>query len=211
MRGPLLALALVLTSAHPALAHAPAARDPGAPTQLIRGIPDVMQANSYSCGVGVAQAVAQFYGVWGYHAHHVGKLGTSEDAGTHPEAIARYLRGLGLDARVVEGLTVAQLRSHVDHGVPVIIDFQAWNADPRHDYAPEWEDGHYGVVVGYNRGHLFIEDPSLLGTLGWLSDAELDRRWRDYEDEEGKRRPYLRMGIVVRGRPKPPPPYTHID
>lgn len=206
-----LAAAVLATLAAPALAHAPAPRDPGPPTRLIRGIPDVMQANSYSCGVGVAQAVAQYYGVWGYHAHHVAKLGTTEAEGTHPAAIVRYLRGLGLDARIVEGMTLADLRRHVDAGVPVILDFQAWNEDPRHDYAREWEDGHYCVVVGYNRGHVFLEDPSLLGTIGWVRDAELLARWRDYENEGVKRRPYVRMGIVVRGEPAPPPARTHVD
>jgi uncharacterized protein len=202
----LIACLLTLAAATPGLAAGP-----GAPTRMLRGLPDVMQANSYSCGVGVVQAVAQYYGVWGYHADHVVKLGTTPEAGTHPARIVAYLRGLGLDARLVEGLTPRDLRRYVDAGVPVIIDYQAWNEAARPDYTRAWEDGHYSVVVGYNQGHFFIEDPSLLGTLGWLTDAELLARWRDYEVEHGKRREYQRMGIVVKGKAKPAPAYTHVD
>jgi predicted double-glycine peptidase len=184
---------------------------PGVPSRMLAGLPDVMQANSYSCGVGAVQAVAQFYGVWGYHETYAEALGTSSENGTHPRAIEAYLRKLGLDARLVEGLTIADLRRYVDAGVPVIIDYQAWNGGARPDYAHAWEDGHYSVVVGYNRGHVFIEDPSLLGTVGWLTDAELEARWHDYETEKGQRREYRRMGIVVRGKPVKGPAYTHID
>jgi predicted double-glycine peptidase len=170
-----------------------------------------MQANNYSCGVGAVQAVAQYYGVWGYHATHVKALGTTPENGTHPLAMVAYLRKLGLDARLEEGMTLAGLRRWVDAGVPVIVDYQAWNGGAHVDYAKAWEDGHYSVVVGYNRDHVFLEDPSLLGTVGWLTNAEFEARWHDYETEHGKRREYRRMGIVVRGKAQPQPSWTHID
>lgn len=182
------------------------------PSGRIERFPDTIQSNSYSCGVGAVQAVLQYYGHWGYQDGYAKEMGTSPEEGTNPASMVACLRRRGLDARVVEGLTAEDLRRHVDGGVPVIIDFQAWNGEANHDYSREWEDGHYGVVVGYEGDVFLIEDPSLLGTLGTLRADELERRWRDYENEAGgKRREYVRSGIIVRGQADPPPPLSPIE
>lgn len=181
------------------------------PAGRIERFPDTIQSNSYSCGVGAVQAVLQYYGHWGYQDKYAKEMGTSPEEGTNPASMIACLRKRGLDARLVEGLTVEDLRRYVDEGVPVIVDFQAWNGAADHDYSKEWEDGHYGIVVGYEGDLLLIEDPSLLGTLGTLRADELERRWRDYENEAGKRREYRRSGIVVRGKADPPPPLTPIE
>lgn len=159
--------------------------------------PDTIQANDYSCGVAAVQAVLQFYDQWGYADEYAREMGTTPEEGTHPGRMVECLRKRGLDARLVEGLTVDDLRRRVDEGVPVIVDFQAWGE--KQDYSREWEDGHYAVVVGYEGETFILEDPSLLGQRGTLTAAELESRWRDYETENGKRREYVRAGIVVRG------------
>jgi predicted double-glycine peptidase len=186
---------------------APAAR---AAHRLV-GIPDVMQMNDYSCGVASVQAVAQYYGTWGYQDEFARELGTTPKNGTHPSRIVAYLRKLGLEASLEEGMTIDDLKRQVDAGVPVIIDYQAWGEPAGKDYAKEWEDGHYSIVVGYSGDRLMIEDPSLLGTTGELTATELMTRWHDYETENGKRREYRQAGIVVRGKPVLQPALTHID
>jgi len=93
----------------------------------------------------------------------------------------------------------------------VIIDFQAWGDPEGKDYTEEWEDGHYGIAVGYDQNSLYIEDPSLLGTVGFLTHDEFLARWHDYEIEDGKRREYRNMGIVVTGDTEPQPAVTHIE
>jgi predicted double-glycine peptidase len=180
------------------------------PLKQLHGVPDVIQANNYSCGAGVVQAVMQYYGHWGYQDGYARELGTSPDQGTHPARMTEFFKKRGLDAELREGMTAADLRRHVDRGIPVIVDFQAWGK-PGLDYAHAWEDGHYCVVVGYDRKGFFLEDPSLLGTVGYLRTADFERRWRDYEIEGGKRRPYVRAGIVIKGKPKPPPRVSPIE
>lgn len=212
----LLALSSLTALAGAAFAAPPSripdgARAGGRPLAQIPGIPDVIQSNSWSCGPGVVQAVLTYYGVWGYQDDFAKEMGTTEDQGTHPARIAAYLRKWGLDATLREGLTTRDLRRYVDQGVPVILDFQAWNGTPGKDYSGEWEDGHYAVLVGYDRKGFYLEDPSLLGTRGYLAAADLDRRWRDYEIENGKRRPYVRLGIVVKGKRKLQPPVSPIE
>jgi len=181
------------------------------PSRLLERIPDVIQTNNYSCGVGVVQAVLARHGVWGYQDELARALGTSPEEGTHPARIVAYLHERGLEAELREGLTLADLRRFVDEGALAIVDFQAWNGGAGVDYAKEWEDGHYALLVGYGKDVFFLEDPSLLGTVGWVGAADLDARWHDYESEGGKRRDYVRSAIVVRGKGQPFPRFTHID
>lgn len=175
----------------------------------LENFPDTIQSNNYSCGVAAVQAVLQFYDHWGYADEYAMEMGTSPDEGTHPARMVDCLRKRGLDAQLAEGLTIDDLRRHVDSGVPVIIDFQAWGE--KKDYANEWEDGHYAVVVGFDGDTLILEDPSLLGQRGTMTTTELERRWRDYEIENGKRREYVRSGIVVRGPKTRPAPRTPVE
>lgn len=202
----LLALGLAL------LAASASARGAGPkPTKRVFGVPDVMQVNSWSCGAAAVQAVAQRFGHWGYQEPWARELGTSSEEGTHPRNMVQGLRELGLEAELVEGMTLDELRGHMDRGDVVIVDFQAWGEPLGKDYSKEWEDGHYGVAVGYSKKHLFIEDPSLLGTVGYLTFEDFESRWHDYENEDGRRREYRHMAIVVRG-PRPwQPRYTPID
>ncbi len=203
----------------PALASPPARipevqRGPGTgvrPLRALQGIPDVIQSNSYSCGTAAVQAILTYYGVWGYQDDFAKEMGTTEDQGTHPARMVAYLRKWGLDAAMRQGLTTADLRRYVEQGVPVILDFQAWGSPARKNYRNEWEDGHYAVLIGYDRRGFYLEDPSLLGTLGYLTTEDLERRWHDYEIEDGKRRNYHRQGIVVKGKRKLQPPVSPID
>lgn len=191
-----------------------------APLQ-VRNVPDVMQMNDYSCGVACVQAIAQRHGHWGYQADWAKELGTTPEHGTHPSKIARTLKRLGLDAKVREKLTVSELKAMMDRGDSVIVDFQAWAEEKRarhqqeiqrpHDYSKEWESGHYGIAVGYDATHVFIEDPSLLGTVGTVAWSDFEARWHDYEIENGKRREYHRMAIVVPGKGLPEQPFSPIE
>lgn len=209
---------------------AQAGQPPLQPEHWVDGVPDCMQMNNYSCGVGCVQAVAQRHGHWGYQAEWAQELGTTPDQGTHPVRIVRCLRHLGLDARLVEGMTAAELRREMDRGHSVIVDYQAWadgkggtgarggkdfhgptGARGAHDYSSEWESGHYSIAVGYSATHIFIEDPSLLGTTGVLTWNDFVTRWHDYEIENGRRREYVHAAIVVTKPPTPQPRFTPIE
>lgn len=180
-------------------------------TRMVEGVPDVMQMDESSCGVGCVQAVAMRLGHWGYQREWAESLGTTLESGTPPDGIVKGFLDIGVSAEVVEGMTLEALKDHLDAGRAVILDIQAWHGEPGYDYASEWEDGHYVVAVGYNDDLVFLEDPSLLGTLGYVTQAELAVRWRDYEVIDGKRREYVRSAIVVHGKPVFQPRFTHVD
>jgi predicted double-glycine peptidase len=178
-------------------------------------VPDVVQSNSWSCGVAVVQAVLQAHGISGYQDDYARELGTTRESGTHPSRIVALLRKHGLGVELREGMNTDDLRRAVDRGDLVILDFQAWREDARGSYETDWEDGHYAILIGYEGDRLLVEDPSILGAVGWLAEKELLDRWRDYELERGRRREYVRAGIVVRG-PVPGAPsarrrFEHVD
>jgi len=186
--------------------------NPLKPDFWVRGMPDAIQINSYTCGVAVFQSVAQYFNHWGYQEKYAKELGATPDDGTHPAAIVKGLRNLGLSADIREGLSLGQIKADLKAGKVVIVDYQAWNHKSKGKvYSTEWEGGHYSILVGYNSQLLFLEDPSTLGTIGYLTNTEFLDRWHDYETEGGKRREYVHMAIVIGGPPTRQPLFTHID
>lgn len=167
-------------------------------------VPIVRQATSYSCGAAAMQAVFQYWGVYdGSESGLYERLGTTEDDGTDPRAMARVARELGLEAELKEGLSLEDLRAALGEGRTVVLDLQAWEAedDPTPgDYRDNWEDGHYVVLVGMDRRFVYVMDPSLgTGGYGWMTIEELPSRWRDYEDRDGKLWRNERLGLIVSG------------
>lgn len=181
----------------------PACRPPAAELAL----PDVRQSTSYTCSAAALLAVLAYYGVEAREDRLAKELGATPEAGAPPPALVRVARGQGLTAELREGLTVDDLRRETRAGHPVVIAIQAWRDRPRR-YQDNWEDGHYVVVIGVEGDTVVVEDPSLLGSRGVLTRAELEERWHD---TDGKRR-YLRMGIIFGGRtPSPPPPRRPVE
>lgn len=172
----------------------------GRPPAELR-LPDVRQSTSFTCSAAALLAVLTYYGVESREDRLAKALGATPEEGAPPPAIVRVARAHGLTAELREGMSVDDLARETGAGRPVLIAIQAWQ-DRRRSYRADWEDGHYVVVIAVERERIVVEDPSLLGSRGLLSRAELEERWHD---TDGKRR-YLRMGIVFGGRSPAPPP-----
>lgn len=182
--------------------------------RMIKGLPDAMQMNSYSCGVGSVQAILAYFDpdrLWTYQKPLAKALGTTSRDGTSPEHIVAYLRSQGLKAEVRENLTIKDLEHYVDRKTPVILDYEAYGRKGV-DYSKDWADGHYSVVRGYDRDRIYLMDPSQMpGTNAYVTKAELGDRWHDRDFKDGKMHDYVGMGIVVHGRRKPPASAVHTD
>jgi hypothetical protein len=64
------------------------------------------------------------------------------------------------------------------------------------------------VVSGLDDKNVYIEDPSILGGIGYMSREEFVERWHDYETDKK----YNQLGIFICGeKPSPPPALLHID
>lgn len=163
------------------------------PQQLIE-FPDTRQSTDYSCGAAALQAVLYYYGTDKREDQLRKELGTTDKDGTEPNAIVRVARKHGLTAELKKNGTVDDLKKYVDKSVPVIVAFQAWG--DKKDYAKD-ENGHYGVVIGYDDRFIYIEDPSLLN-YGKIAIKDFEKRWHD-TDKNGK--PYEGLMIVMGGKP----------
>ncbi len=191
----------------------------GATAEL--ALPDVRQSTGWTCSAAALQAVLAYYGVDEREDRLSRELGATPESGAPPPAILRVARAHGLTAELREGLTVEELARAVAAGTPVLIALQAWGAPPASSrsvpqgregarYRDVWDEGHYLVVIGVTRDRqrVIVEDPSLLGSRGFLTRRELEERWHD---TDGKHR-YVRMGIFFGGRrPAPPPCLQHVD
>lgn len=160
-------------------------------------VPTDRQGKNYTCGQSVTGSVLSLYGVDKREDDLVKALhGTPKD-GTHPHAIARYVRTLGIEAEVRTRMTLDDLRAEVKRGNPVIVAYQAWGSKDS-DYTED-RNGHYGVVVGIDENFIYLMDPSIRIGYGYLTVEDFEKRWHDTAKFKGENRPLPQLGIVFSG------------
>jgi len=196
---------VVATAVSCARATAVSVGDPGV---VKAPVPIISQASSYSCGAAALMAALIYFGVFdGPESDLHASLAVTPQEGTHPDRIVAVARARGLTADKRTGLTLADVEQALAQGAVVILAIQAWpeqsQTSPRDAGAWEarWEDGHYVVAVGLDDRNLYVMDPSVRGSYGFIPRAELLRRWHDFEITGGRRVEYDRLGIVIRGKP----------
>ncbi len=182
---------------------------PASESALFSGIPDVRQSTNYTCGAAALQAVLAYWGTSEREDRLVARLHCTPELGTHPDDIVRVAREFGLRAELREGLKLDDLEAALSKGVTVIVDLQAWRQSQNRPWTEIWDDGHYMVLLGMDRKNLYFEDPSLLGSRGYIPRQEFLERWHDYEGLPPLKvtdRAYVHMAIFIQGdRPVPQP------
>ena len=191
------------------------ATSPSLPAPLLATVPDVRQSTGYSCGAAALQAVLAHWGISEREDRLMARLHTTPEQGTHPDDIVRGAREFGLRAELREDLGLADLESALAAGSTVIVDLQAWRDGDATAWTELWDDGHYMVLIGMDGRNLYFEDPSLLGSRGYIARAEFLDRWHDYEGDEpldpGDRK-YVHAAIFIRGdSPNRPAPFTPVE
>jgi len=149
--------------------------------------------------------VLAYWGVDVRESTLIKALRTDVKNGTHPEDIIRVAKDYGLRAEMRDGTGISDLRNAWRNEIPVIVDIQAWPDNPK--IAPawenDWEDGHYVVVIGIDDRNIYVEDPSLLGSRGFIPQPEFLKRWHDYEGEPPynprKDRTYIHLALFIEG------------
>ncbi len=115
-----------------------------------------------------------------------------------------------------ENTTLADLRANIKNKYPTMVAIQAWlDSYQPSDWNTNWEDGHWVIVIGLDDKNIYFEDPSLLGTRGWLTQAEFLARWHDYIGDapccDIYDKTFTQLSITVKGKPVKSDLYTHID
>jgi predicted double-glycine peptidase len=158
-------------------------------------LPNIRQTTDYTCGAASLLSVLNYYGL--YEDSEIAlanELATSIDWGTDPINIIKVASKYGLKTHEFKNMTMKQLEGFIKSGVPVIVAYQAWS-DSELDWSACWEDGHYSVVVGHDKGNIYFEDPSLgAGEVGFIPRAEFIDRWHDV-DHDGE--PLYQYGLAL--------------
>ena len=201
----LAASAVLLATGTPAPESSPA---------ILAGVPDVRQAEYYSCGASSFQAVLSYWGLDAFETDLRAHLNTTPVHGTYPWDMVRVAETLGLEAEWKENLTIADLEASLRDGVPVIVDAQRIK-EPNKTWEESWATGHYMVVIGVDDRSVYLEDPDMLGTRIVMDRDEFVQAWHDYEGElpSGPETPkYYGLGVFIRGEaPAERPAFTTWD
>ena len=158
-------------------------------------LPDVVQATDYTCGAAALLAICRYYGVGPGSEHGVVEDMHFGKAGSDPKHVLRAVVKYGLAHEEFRPMTTQQIRLCLDRERAVMMMLQAWADPPRSSYADDWEDGHWIVAIGYDAEGIYFEDPSLTGTRGYLTDAELHERWHDIEGKDNHH--VERYGVAI--------------
>ncbi len=156
--------------------------------------PEIRQTHDYDCGAKAIESVLAYYG-FDISESEIIKISGTKKTGTSPRGIIKTFKKFGLKCRE-DQLTINQIKKYINKKIPVILLLQAWANRKDINWERDWADGHYVVVIGYDRKKLYFEDPaSVLRT--YLTYRELEKRWHD---KDNKGRKYIHYGIAVYGK-----------
>lgn len=103
----------------------------------ISDYPNVQQSLDYTCGAAAATALLRFYGIKTTEAEAARTMRTDPKSGTAPEAMASWLRTLGLKITWGEEGSLDLLKSNLQRGRPTLVLWTDWG-------------GHWVAVIGYD-------------------------------------------------------------
>ena len=176
-------------------------------------VPDVVQPNNYSGGPTALQAVLAYYGTDISVTELINMTNTTEN-GTTPDNIALAAQNSGFTAEVKENLTLQDLQNNINQGTPIIVLCQAGKDNTALNWTEDYENGQYLVVVGMDSQNVYFEDPTLLGSKGYIPLQEFLERWHDLyiNPQTGNNTTVNHLGIIITGgQPVSFAPFIKID
>lgn len=136
-------------------------------TRKIIQVPYFKQKRIHTCGPASMKMVFRFFGLHTKESE-LAKMMKTEKEGTKYKALIGIARKKGFYCYVHEKASLNQVRHFIDIGLPVIVNYTE----------PDTEEGHYAVVVGYDKDRVVIHDP-WNGQRFRLKFREFERRWAD--------------------------------
>lgn len=113
---------------------------------------------------------------------------TSPEEGTSPQHLLDTLSYLGIPYHTCHGENVTHIEEEIRKLRLVLVDYQSWGKSGE-EYA-NLDTGHYSVVFGYSKTHLYIADPSKTKTPAhdtWgfrtIKKELFGERWIDKESD----------------------------
>lgn len=149
---------------------------------ILTGIPDVRQAEYYSCGAAAFQAILNYYGINSFETDLRTMLNTSITHGTYSWDIERVARDMGFSAEWKENVSFADVENEIRQGFPVIVRSQRI-LGANGSWAETNGVGHYMVLFGFDDQYVYLEDPYILGSRLRMSKDDFIDSWHTYVTE----------------------------
>lgn len=118
---------------------------------------ELRQTYFWGCGAKAMQAVLAYYGI-DVHEEAIMKLAGTTKTGTPVKGLKKVVKKYGLKCEAGK-MTIEEVKNYIKKRIPVIILLQVWTIKENVDWGKHWTDGHYAVVVGYNKKKMYFEDP----------------------------------------------------
>jgi len=154
--------------------------------------PHRRQTTTYSCGAAALRQILALYNIDVDEKKLMSALKTTYKDGTAPKEITRVAKEYGLKAKMIENMTLQDLKHFVKSDIPIIAMLQ-WSSDGNKDLSKTWADGHYVVVSSVNNDKITLTDPATDGKTHELTADVFLSRWHDV-DAHGKR--LIHTGII---------------
>jgi ABC-type bacteriocin/lantibiotic exporter with double-glycine peptidase domain len=140
------------------------------------------QSKGY-CGPASLKMVLGFYGINKSEDYLAKITKSSRKKGCDEKNIVRAAEKFGLKGYVKYNSSIKELKKLIKKGIPVIVDW----------FSPQ-ENGHYSVVVGFNKDNIFLADPHfgkiMKHKINWFEE-----RWFDLS--LNKKNIFLKGLIVI--------------
>ncbi|HOF50408.1 MAG TPA: C39 family peptidase [Candidatus Colwellbacteria bacterium] len=136
--------------------------------------------NGGYCGPASLKMVLDYYGIKKSESDLARLCRAYKTNGVEAEDIKRAAEGLGLKVVIKNKANFSDIRKYLDKGIPVIVD---WFTRGRNDYPDsEVADGHYSVVVGLDKKHIYLQDPEI-GKIRKIKRDDFLKVWFDFKGE----------------------------
>jgi ABC-type bacteriocin/lantibiotic exporter with double-glycine peptidase domain len=98
-------------------------------------VPTTEQATNYTCGPAALRSALGAYGIGAEEDAIAAKADTSASGGTSVLGLADAAREFGVDADIVRGMTVDELRQHLDDGHVVLACIQSGDDEDSYEFS----------------------------------------------------------------------------
>lgn len=129
-------------------------------------VPFRRQVTSYLCGPLSLLMVSHYFGQNTTLKQLARSSGAKKSIGTSRLRMAMAMRKQGFIVTVKQDAKIQDLLRGIQQGYPVIVNYRDLKDN----------EGHYGVVVGYDNNHLYLHD-SLIGPSVKVEKKRFTRRW----------------------------------
>lgn len=156
--------------------------------------PERRQIYNYDCWASATQSVLNYYGI-DIREDTIMKIAWTNKEWTSIGWIEKVLHTYWLKVDI-ECMTPAKIKKYIDKKIPVMVVLQARTEKKHVDRKNDWIDGHYVVVIWYDKDKFYFEDPSSIFRT-YLFSKEFKERRHDV-DTNGKE--YVNYWLAIYGK-----------